>query len=99
MEELAGLEGTLARSDGAQGAVTPSSEVGGRGSWKKHVWQAAEDAQLHQLVTSALSEGKVRWSTIGARMDGRSGKQCRERWHNHLSPHISKNDWTPQVRA
>ena len=24
----------------------------------------------------------------------RSGKQCRERWHNHLNPHINRNAWT-----
>ena len=24
---------------------------------------------------------------------GRIGKQCRERWHNHLNPDIKKEDW------
>ena len=24
---------------------------------------------------------------------GRIGKQCRERWHNHLNPAIKKEDW------
>ncbi len=24
----------------------------------------------------------------------RSGKQCRERWHNHLDPNINKDYWT-----
>lgn len=24
---------------------------------------------------------------------GRIGKQCRERWHNHLNPDIKKDDW------
>ena len=28
---------------------------------------------------------------------GRNGKQCRERWHNHLKPDINKDDWTAQV--
>ena len=27
---------------------------------------------------------------------GRSGKQCRERWHNHLDPNINKTNWTPE---
>lgn len=27
---------------------------------------------------------------------GRTGKQCRERWHNHLNPGIKKGDWTPE---
>jgi len=29
-------------------------------------------------------------------MPGRSGKQCRERWHNHLDPHINKSIWTEE---
>ena len=27
---------------------------------------------------------------------GRIGKQCRERWHNHLNPSISKAPWTKE---
>jgi hypothetical protein len=27
-------------------------------------------------------------------MKDRVGKQCRERWHNHLNPNINKNSWT-----
>ncbi len=26
----------------------------------------------------------------------RSGKQCRERWHNHLDPNINKDTWTDE---
>lgn len=26
----------------------------------------------------------------------RTGKQCRERWKNHLSPQIKKGDWTSE---
>jgi hypothetical protein len=26
---------------------------------------------------------------------GRNGKQCRERYHNHLKGGISKEKWTP----
>ena len=27
-------------------------------------------------------------------LPNRIGKQCRERWYNHLDPHIKKGDWT-----
>ena len=64
------------------------------GTWKKHIWKAAEDEQLFRLVTSSLDEGKVRWSAVGAQMNDRSGKQCRERWHNHLSPDVNKSEWS-----
>jgi len=30
----------------------------------------------------------VKWSVVGSAIEGRSGKQCRERWHNHLSPEV-----------
>ena len=29
-------------------------------------------------------------------LPGRIGKQCRERWHNHLNPAISKLPWTEE---
>ncbi len=29
-------------------------------------------------------------------MPGRIGKQCRERWHNHLNPNIKKERWTDE---
>jgi len=25
---------------------------------------------------------------------GRTGKQCRERWHNHLNPQLKRDSWT-----
>jgi len=27
---------------------------------------------------------------------GRSSKQCRERWHNHLNPAINKQAWSAE---
>jgi hypothetical protein len=35
----------------------------------------------------------VRWSTIAEHLSGRIGKQCRERWLNHLDPFIKTTDW------
>lgn len=29
-------------------------------------------------------------------MNGRIGKQCRERWHNHLNPTIKKDSWNEE---
>ena len=39
--------------------------------------------------------GNIKWSVIAAQLPGRIGKQCRERWFNHLDPDIKKGDWTP----
>jgi len=38
--------------------------------------------------------GAKKWSVIAQHLPGRIGKQCRERWHNHLNPNISKEAWS-----
>ncbi|GAA5969514.1 hypothetical protein JCM11641_008139 [Rhodosporidiobolus odoratus] len=57
----------------------------------KGPWTSSEDEQLRGLVTRYGSE---KWVMIAGEMQTRSGKQCRERWHNHLDPSINKSDWT-----
>lgn len=49
-----------------------------RGPWTKE-----EDAKLVGLVAR---HGSEKWVVIASEMSTRSGKQCRERWHNHLDP-------------
>ena len=69
-------------------------------TWKKHIWKAEQDAQLERLVAAMTAEGgKMRWSAVGKQMVGRSGKQCRERWHNHLSPEVNKSEWSADEDA
>ena len=47
-------------------------------------WTEEEDRTVCMLV---LSHGTKQWSLIAARLHGRTGNQCRERWHkgNHSS--------------
>ncbi|CAI7779545.1 unnamed protein product [Closterium sp. NIES-53] len=49
--------------------------------------QGEEDALLRQLVERGGAKG---WTAIAAHLNGRAGKQCRERWHNHLKRGIKK---------
>lgn len=60
----------------------------------KTAWTAAEDAQL-LLVIERLG-GPKDWSRIAEQLPDRKGKQCRERWHNHLSPEVKKEGFTPE---
>jgi hypothetical protein len=46
-----------------------------------------------------MQKGIARWSEIAKQVPGRIGKQCRERWFNHLDPEIKKSDWTPEEDA
>ena len=57
----------------------------------KGAWQPDEDARVIELVSKL---GAKKWSTIAAHLPGRIGKQCRERWHNHLSPCVNKAKWS-----
>jgi len=58
----------------------------------KGAWTKEEDDILCSLVKQ---QGPKNWSTIAAHLNGRIGKQCRERWFNHLDESIRKGPWTP----
>ncbi|EGR28135.1 myeloblastosis oncogene family protein, putative [Ichthyophthirius multifiliis] len=63
----------------------------------RRAWSDNEDQVIKELV--ALY-GIKKWTIIAQKMEeiyslkGRSGKQCRERWHNHLDPGINKLPWS-----
>ncbi|PIN22867.1 Transcription factor, Myb superfamily [Handroanthus impetiginosus] len=57
----------------------------------KSPWTKEEDDCIIELVGKY---GSKKWSTIAKSLPGRIGKQCRERWHNHLDPAIRKDAWT-----
>ena len=59
----------------------------------KGPWTPEEDEKIMRLVEA---HGAKRWSQIAAELPGRIGKQCRERWHNHLNPAISKMPWSEE---
>ncbi len=54
-------------------------------------WSPEEDLCLQNLV---VQHGPQKWGAIAADMMNRNGKQCRERWHNHLDPSIKKEAWS-----
>lgn len=56
-------------------------------------WTPDEDAAMLELVKQY---GTRHWGVIGAKLNGRTGKQCRERWHNQLDPEINKATWTQE---
>lgn len=59
----------------------------------KGPWTQEEDDIIVELVKRY---GPTKWSLIAKSLPGRIGKQCRERWHNHLNPDIKKDAWTLQ---
>ncbi|XP_073223329.1 transcription factor MYB3R-1 isoform X2 [Cicer arietinum] len=59
----------------------------------KGPWTQQEDNLLSELV---MINGKKDWSRISKSLPGRIGKQCRERWFNHLNPDIKRTAWTKE---
>mmetsp|Transcript_8412 Transcript_8412/g.7537 ORF Transcript_8412/g.7537 Transcript_8412/m.7537 type:complete len:435 (+) Transcript_8412:124-1428(+) len=59
----------------------------------KGPWTQEEDDCVVSLVASY---GVKSWSFIARQLKGRLGKQCRERWYNHLNPDINKSPWTEE---
>ncbi|CAH9064622.1 unnamed protein product [Cuscuta epithymum] len=59
----------------------------------KGPWSKEEDEIIIEMVDKY---GPKKWSTIAQHLPGRIGKQCRERWHNHLNPSINKEAWTQE---
>ena len=43
---------------------------------------------------TAMPRAGLTWMQIAERIPGRIGKQCRERWTNHLDPNLKKGGWT-----
>ncbi|KAF6991575.1 hypothetical protein CFC21_008650 [Triticum aestivum] len=59
----------------------------------KGQWTPEEDRKLVKLVEQF---GLRKWSQMAQMLPARVGKQCRERWHNHLRPNIKKDTWSEE---
>lgn len=67
----------------------------------RHAWNSLEDENLTQLT---LEKGKKAWTSLARELNLRvhrglpirQGKQCRERYYNHLDPGLKKEKWTPE---
>lgn len=57
----------------------------------KGPWSAEEDDSLRKLVEQ---HGARNWSLISKSIPGRSGKSCRLRWCNQLSPEVEHRPFT-----
>lgn len=55
-------------------------------------WSFEEDSTLEQMVL----QGCHSWGEVAAHIPGRTAKQCRERWRNHLDPSINKAPFTQE---
>lgn len=59
----------------------------------KGPWSKEEDEKLRELVKKHMPKN---WSSLAKILGSRQGKQCRERWHNHLDPKIKKTPFSAE---
>lgn len=59
----------------------------------KGSWTRDEDEKIIHYV---MTNGTKSWTKLATILPGRIGKQCRERWQNHLDPNLNKGPWTPE---
>ena len=93
------MEHHTASDTRASSPDTTSSDIliddPGRGAaLVKRPWTPEEDALL---IAAVHKYGAARWSMIATQLStGRVGKQCRERWNNHLCPEVKKSEWSEE---
>jgi hypothetical protein len=62
----------------------------------KGSWTRQEDETITNFVKA---NGTKSWTKLAELLPGRIGKQCRERWINHLDPDINRGPWTAEEDA
>ena len=67
---------------------SPSRRKSGPKAWTKE-----EDSMLLRIVQTMHMP--MKWSVVALSLPGRTGKQCRERYVNHLNPRLKVSDWNP----
>lgn len=59
----------------------------------KRVWDRVQDDKLVSVIAEL---GPAQWDNVAQRLSQRTGKQCRERWHNQVNPMLKKAPWSPE---
>ena len=101
MDQRGGPEGdawachTVAFTHPGEGCQGTEDDIPGLGAGGRGVPLASR--RLSPKVIELVKKyGTKQWTLIAKHLKGRLGKQCRERWHNHLNPEVKKSCWTEE---
>jgi len=99
-EESSSDASSLYRASKKISKVSPASQVGEnthkasqkRSKRGRNPWTPKEDAKLMELMKKYGQS----WAMISSCLEGRTGKQVRDRYLNKLRPNIKCGDWKPE---
>jgi hypothetical protein len=64
---------------------------------KTHVYKQPFTKEEDQVILDFVrANGAKNWNCVASELEGRTPKQCRERWHNHLDPSMHKGPWSAE---
>lgn len=89
-----GATGVGSAGTGSSGVADPGGGVGNStvpSQWIKRPWTEEQDQMLRDAVAK---HGPRNWSKVSKMIPTKNGKQCRERWINHIDPAINREPWT-----
>jgi hypothetical protein len=69
----------------------PGLITGSRKPHPKAKFSQEEDEELRRAVQE---NGTESWQSIAMKIQGRTTRQCKERWLNYLSPDVGNGPWT-----
>jgi hypothetical protein len=94
MAPAGSMEHMMMTAAGGMIAIDPAALAASKVVNAKRPWTEEEDKRLLEAITKF---GAQRWPLIASMVArGRAGKQCRERWFNHLCPAVKKGEWTEE---
>ena len=92
LKRPAGASSRPAGSASLSHTASDGRRAGGKAP--KHPWTQEEDEKLVSLI---IEHGPNHWAKIAQQIPGRVGKQCRERWQNHLNPDVNRAaEWSEE---
>jgi hypothetical protein len=81
-------------SVGERGRLGSPSSSFGSPSRTQRLWTPEEDEKLLATVLAYPHSKNPPWPKIAESIPGRTGKQCRERFKDHLDPNLRQAEWS-----
>ena len=68
----------------------------GTSGGKTHEMLDLEESSMKDPRAALEIQTQLNWGSLATHVEGRTAKQCRERWCNHLDPSIKRGNWTAE---